>query len=273
MGAPFGKAAWGIEAGGETRVNVRADRVIVDTTDLTSRTIRAYTEEGGDAWEREVSGDFDNTPVRVLDKTVAILGEVEVEGSGLDKDRTDEQLTLLSQEDGSVIAEESGARVDDQGVIVLEGGTNALTEEGKVVPYEPVETPAITADSVAGIPLDPSIKTDGFISADILAIHRQLGISILFVTQGTPDVEFLFYGVDNESGKVAYELECPGYTATDGENNVAESSPNGKYGVHESIWMSATESKCFGGEDGQEQVEFTAIWMTPAPPTASPTKV
>jgi hypothetical protein len=260
VGKPFGDAAWSIEVSGDTRVTVRPDRVIVDTTGLTTRTIRAYTGEGKKAWEREVPGrNPEHVPVWVLDETVAILGEVETEGSGLDEDKTTQVLTLLSQEDGTEVAEEDSASVDAQGVIYKDDKSQALTEEGQLVDYEPVETFTINADSVAGIPLDPSIKTDGFIDAEILAINRRQGMAIFNVTREAPDMEFAFFGVDTETGKVAYELECQGYKHTDSENNVAESSPNGKYGVHESVWMTATEGKCFGGDYGQKSIEFTAV--------------
>lgn len=260
VGEPFGDAAWAVKFEDATaEVNTRPDRLIVYTSNI----IRAYTPDGKVDWSRKVPGD---TEVWVLDETVATLEEVTSEGSGLDQDQTAERITLLSQKDGSVVAEKDVARhstsVDRYGVIVFDDGKSALTEDGRTIDHEPrdsdLEWGGVGPVSVGGTPIDPSLRPSKVFAASILAIDRKQGLSVLSVTplpygESEPPI----YVVDTKTGQVVYELQCPDLLST-GEM-IARNSPNGKYGVAGPFWMSETEGKCFGGGDGQKTIEFSAV--------------
>ncbi|HMS48847.1 hypothetical protein [Candidatus Neomicrothrix sp.] len=263
VGEPFGDAAWAVKFEDATaEVNIRSDRLIV----YTSNTIRAYTPDGKEDWSREVPGD---TEVWVLDETVATLEEVTSEGSGLDQDQTAERITLLSQKDGSVVAEKDVARhstsVDRYGVIVFgsqdvfDDEQSALTEDGRTIDHEPQDSDSEGGPvSVGGTPIDPSLKPSTAFLANILAIDRKQGLSVLELTplpygESAPPI----YVVDTKTGQVVYELQCPDLLST-GEM-IARNSPNGRYGVAGPFWMSGTEGKCFGGGDGQKTIEFSAV--------------
>ena len=112
--------------------------------------------------------------------------------------------------------------------------------------------------SVGGTPIDPSLKPSTAFLANILAIDRKQGLSVLEVTplpygESAPPI----YVVDTKTGQVVYELQCPDLLST-GEM-IARNSPNGRYGVAGPFWMSETEGKCFGGGDGQKTIEFSAV--------------
>lgn len=258
VGAPFGDAVWRVEAEGSTRVNVRPDRLIVDSTTPASRTIRAFTADGKEKWDYSLSGDdVGSAEVWVLDETVAVLEEVTTEGSGLDKDQTNEQLTLLSQEDGTEITTEAAASVNEFGVVVFKDGESALTEEGETVAYKAPEykytddkqTPVYGIPPVE-FPIFQDLESDEYVEVEPLATGLKEDILIIYASAGG---ETTYYAVDTKAGRVAYELPC-----SSGLSSTLR-SPNGEYGVNGSIWMSETEGKCFGGGDGEKKIEFTAV--------------
>lgn len=286
VGEPFGQAVWSVDIGeGEKTVFVRPDRVFVDNLNLDTRTIHAYTSEGAEAWTYELSGHEypENAKIGVFDETVAVLEQVETEASGLDLAGTATRLTALSQEDGSVVAEEEisgdAFSINSFGSIVYWGeGEDTLsfvTETGEIVDVEAPDAQPNKAGLVNGIPFwidrsnhvntaswssreDLGLDQSEFIGAEVLAVDNRQGLLVLQVSSGV-GVDLSYYGVRAETGEVAYELSCPGYSHSDSQADIARNSPNGEYGVLESVWVSADEGQCFGGEDGQRSIELIAV--------------
>lgn len=286
VGEPFGQAVWSVDVGaGDKTVFVRPDRVFVDNLNLDTRTIHAYTSEGEEAWTYELPDHEypENAEIGVLDETVAVLEEVETEASGLDTASTVTRLTALSQEDGSVVAEEEipsdVLSINGFGSIVYWGESddtlNFVTETGEIVDVEAPNAQPDKAGFVNGIPFwidranhvntaswssreDLGLDQSEFIGAEVLAVDNRQGLLVLQVSSG-PQVDLSYYGVRAETGEVAYELSCPGHSHSDSQTNIARNSPNGEYGVLESIWMSADDGQCFGGEDGQRSIELIAV--------------
>lgn len=227
---------------------------------------------------REVPGD---TEVWVLDETVATLEEVTSEGSGLDQDQTAERITLLSQKDGSVVAEKDVARhstsVDRYGVIVFgsqdvfDDEQSALTEDGRTIDHEPQDSDSEGGPvSVGGTPIDPSLKPSTAFLANILAIDRKQGLSVLEVTplpygESAPPI----YVVDTKTGQVVYELQCPDLLST-GEM-IARNSPNGRYGVAGPFGCQRPKESALV-EATVRRRSSSVLSMTTALPTARPTK-
>src|SRR5690606_8733700 len=143
VGEPFGEAVWSVDVGeGEKTVTVRPDRVVVDRSLLgVSRAIQVYTLEGEEAWTHDLSDHEYPEAVSVATsrETVAVLTEREIEASGLDEARTVAVLTLLSLEDGSVVAEvefpEENPLFSDHGAVFFtdDDGVSYVTEDGEIV--------------------------------------------------------------------------------------------------------------------------------------------
>ncbi|GAB3650401.1 hypothetical protein [Glycomyces tarimensis] len=284
VGEPFGEAVWSVDVGpGESTVTVRPDRVVVDRLypDV-ARVIQAYTPDGDEAWTYDLSEHEypQHIPVAVLEETVAILEHAEIEASGLDEAQTVTELTLLSIEDGSVVAEiefPDSPEFTSFGSIVFHGddGIGFVTEEGEVIEVEAEYFRVTDAGLVRGAPfwLDkgnnlntqagtlselPGIEQPEISGMDVLAVDHRQGLLAVQVTHGAL-ADLAYYVVAVETGEIVYELSCSDYSHTDGTTDVARNSPNGEYVVHESIWMSATGGRCFGGGDGQRTVELRAV--------------
>ncbi|MEU6860640.1 hypothetical protein AB0B28_17420 [Glycomyces sp. NPDC046736] len=284
VGEPFGEAVWSVDVGdGEATVTVRPDRVVVDRVHLDmKRTIQAYTPEGAEAWTFEFSDHEypEHIPVAVLDETVAVLADREVEASGLDSARTVTELTLLSLDDGSVVAEvefPDGAMINNFGNVVFHGddGFGFATEDGQTTEVQADTFGIEAAGHAGGTPfwLDrsyllnteaggttevPGIERSDIANMEVLAVDGRQGLLAIEVTHG-PGAELAYFAVEVATGEVLYELSCPGFSHTQSESNMARTSPNGEYVVHESIWMSKAAGQCFGGDDGQRTVELVAV--------------
>ncbi len=283
VGEPFGDAVWSVDVGeGEATVTVRPDRIVVDRSHLdVTRAIQVYTPEGEEAWTHDLSEHQypENIPVEVLETTVAFLVDRESEGSGLDKAQTVTVLTLLSLADGSVVAEvelpDGGAVFNDHGGVVFhaDDGVGFVTEEGEIVEVEADVFSLQSAGLVHGAPFwvgrdyglnteagaiaVPGIDQSDIFGMDVLAVDRGQGLLAVRVSHGV-SVEVAYYAVEVATGQVAYEFDCADFWHTEGETNVARSSPSGEYTVHESIWLSADGGQCFGGGE-QRTVEFRAV--------------
>lgn len=285
VGEPFGEAVWSVDVGeGEKTVTVRPDRVVVDRSLLgVSRAIQVYTLEGEEAWTHDLSDHEypEAVSVATFRETVAVLTEREIEASGLDEARTVAVLTLLSLEDGSVVAEvefpEENPLFSDHGAVFFtdDDGVSYVTEDGEIVkrgddgfadgdhglvhgtPFW-VDRSHDLHTQAGGASEFPGVDRSDIIGMDVLAADHEQGLLAVQVTHDR-SFDFTYHAVEAATGEVLYEFDCPGYTHTQGETDVASNSPNGQYAVHESIWISATGARCFGGEDGQRTVELQAV--------------
>lgn len=292
VGKPFGDAEWSValDPSSTSVVDaVRPDRVIVTTTTGTgsnqAQTLHAYTDQGEEAWTHDVPQFAE---VGVLETSVAVLAKKEVEGSGLDTAKTVTELTLLSQDDGSVITEkelpDDTAGINDLGSIVYRSADDLdvlslVSEDGKVTELNADQTDVNDAGFVGDVPFwltkDNSAATnvlhggswtlsefpgidEEIFEMDVLAVDNRLGLIVVQAGHGATDA-LAYFAVRAETGEVAYEFDCPDYSHTNSSTNIANSSPDGEYGVHESIRLSASKARCFGGGDGQKSVELQTV--------------
>lgn len=286
VGEPFGQAVWSVDLGaGDKTVFVRPDRVFVDNLNLTTRTIHAYTPEGEEAWTYELPDHEypENAEIGVFEETVVVLEEVEAEASGLDIASTVSKLTALSQEDGSIVAEEeipSDALSINAFESIVQWGEREdtldfVTETGEIINVEAPNAQPDKAGLVNGIPFwidrsnhlntaswssreDLGLDQSEFIGAEVDAVDHRRGLLVVEVTSGL-GVERSYHVVRAETGEVTHELSCPGHSHSDSQTNVARNSPNGEYGVLESVWLAADGGQCFGGESGQRSIELIAV--------------
>ncbi|MFF2654345.1 hypothetical protein [Streptomyces sp. NPDC058045] len=284
VGKPFGDAVWTaristpsmgsvIKSRGAP-VAVRADRVLVEYQKFNTRAVQAFSDTGEKVWTHKLS---EHAQVLFLDKTVAVLEKGESKASGLDKPGQVTKVTLLSQADGSAVSEtEIPDTVATNGFATLayyEGeSVRVLSEAGK-----PLEAPGVSATKDVGligeIPFwrdedrnvttaswsagkDLGIDTSDLIESEVQAIDNKQGLMLLSVTSG-PRAERTFYGVKADTGK-AFEIDCPNARETDSFTDVTTNSPNGQYGVIDSVVLSGTEGRCLGGGE-QKDVKLTAV--------------
>jgi hypothetical protein len=280
VGEPFEEAVWSVKVslpstGGvvKTRdnpVKVRGDRLIVEYEELDgARGIVAFAPDGAPVWSHEVS---QMASIGVLDSTVAILQTETIEGSGLEKDTSTVTLTLLSQQDGSTVAEMQDPdlnrvkSISDFGEILVFGDPlryvsedGAIHEAGQYDPQVARGIPFIEDGLAEVVPLDPSIEElDDAFRTDIRAIARKQEVAILQIAYGATS-QYVTYAVNAESGDVIGKLDCNNAKHTDSDTNVAYSSPNGRYGVLEAYWISGDEVRCYAGDRDTRGVEFTAV--------------
>ena len=288
VGAPFGEAEWSIKADPsiDTTVDVRPDRLIVTTgsadTSAETQTVRAYTNKGEQAWTYKVP---QSAQLGVLDRTVAVLAKSEDKGSGLDKPHAVGKLTLLSQEDGSVVKEidipDGTATINEFGSIAFYGdsGLSFVDEDSKITTVKAERAGLNDGGLVAGVPFwlsknnsaspnvlnseswtlteVPGIAQKDIFEMSVLAVDNKLGLIVVQVGHGAT-AERSYFAVQAKTGKVAYALDCPGYSHSDSSTNTSRNSPNGQYGVLESLWLSESKGQCFGGGE-QKSVELFAV--------------
>ena len=265
----FGDAEWSVDIDGPSSIEVRPDRIIIDTAggssdsgpianpNSTDRTITALDAKGKEAWSQDFTGV---RSIDVLESTVAVEQWVTSEGSGLDKDQDVQTLTLFSLDDGSTVGQVEGGTVNDSGVVVAgDRSDKQLTEDGDLVDYVSGGNSLSSEDHLDGIPLDPNLQASEGVNAELIASDLSQDLAVLQMTGGAAADIINYYAVDRKSGEVAYQFDCPNYTHTDGNNDIAHNSPNGEYGVLESLWITSSEATCFGGGDTQETIAFTAV--------------
>lgn len=277
VGEPFEDAAWSVEVSlpdtgttVKTRdrpVHVRGDRLIVEHEGVDgSSGVVAFSSDGEQVWAHEIPETA--TVGGVLEETVAVFEDSETEASGLDRAERITELTLLSLEDGSVVAEvelpDSAVGVTDYGEIVYtDDGLKTVTEDGELHEAEEPEEEAV-GEALGGdrlvdpIPLDAAINPDDAFESEVRAIAKKQDVAVVQVGRGASP-EWSTYAVDARSGEVIDELECSNAEHTDGDTNVGRNSPNGEYSVLEAYWISADEVRCFAGDDDTKGVEFTAV--------------
>ena len=281
VGASFETASWSVKTRSDALVLVTADRLITDGPVRDGdRTITAWSSDGEQVWSHKISEGV--TDIRALSKTVAFVESREVKGTGLDKTRLGIVVTLLSLDDGEIVAEvempdatigqhgltftvkspEWGSTGSDGFILVNEDGTTREIDPGYVD----------DVDAVAGIPVwsDTSeLQTEswnarelGLGMSSIMVIDPGQGLLLLQDTSGRGDAD-TFSMVQAETGAILYTVSCPtnqygmGASGASGKTP-AVNSPNGQYSVAGSLAFSATESRCVGGGD-QQKVTLTAV--------------
>lgn len=281
VGAPFEDASWSLDARSDALVLVTPDRLITDGPVLDGAlAITAWSADGEQVWSHEISEGV--TDIRALSETVAFVERREVKGTGLDKTRLVIIVTLLSLDDGEIVAEvevpdseigrhgltfsiknpDWGSAGSDGFILVAEDGTTQEINPGY----------AEDVDAVASIPFwsnTSELQTESWNSRDlglgmssVMVIDPGQGLLLLQDTSGNGEAD-TFSMVQAETGAILYTVSCPtdqyGWGASGGnDGTLAQNSPNRQYGVAGRLTFSATESRCVGGGD-QQNVTLTAV--------------
>ncbi|EPH03220.1 hypothetical protein HMPREF1531_01277 [Propionibacterium sp. oral taxon 192 str. F0372] len=284
VGDNFGPAKWTLtrDPSHDEDVIVRPEQVVLATRSSEMITALAvYSSSGEPLWDLQLEQGVD---VQVLEKTVVMVDSKNVKSSTLDKDTRMSKITLLSLKDGSTQKEievpSDKVFTNDETIVFESDNTvNAIAWDGSVVNVDKAKLDRASPGKVSVVgttlfwPKDNS--ADALVSAnwtlqdfpnlpekevsaiDPLAIDNKLGLLIVQAMHGAAPKPS-YFAVKAETGEIAYELSCPGYSHSDASTNIARNSPNGKYGVMESIWISADKGRCIGGGE-QKEVELLAV--------------
>ena len=281
VGASFEDASWSVDARSDALVLVTPDRLITDGLVFDgARAITALSSDGEQVWSHEISEGV--TDIRALSETVALVERREVKSTGLDKTRLVIVVTLLSLDNGEIVAEVElpDAEIGRHGLTFTiknpdwgsagSDGFILVTEDGMTQEINPGY--AEDVDAVASIPFwsnSSELQTESWNSRDlglgmssVMVIDPGQGLLLLQDTSGTGDAD-TFSMVQAETGAILYTVSCPtdqyggGASGASGRTT-ARNSPNGQYSVAGRLTFSATESRCVGGGD-QQNVNLTAV--------------
>ncbi|MFT4189123.1 MAG: hypothetical protein QM621_11150 [Aeromicrobium sp.] len=292
VGEAFGEAVWSVEADIDYtdvdldrptsmnnglldhRLHVAGDRIVALVDDATR--LQAWTADGEEAWSHPITSDVSSPwptgQIRWMNETVAIVEDREGEGSGLDKDTVTTHLTLLSLDDGSVVAE-----ADFGGWVLAEYGLAFGPETREASPGEGFVVVAEDG-SQRVVPADLSTATLRGVVDDVAVwdVHETLGdyytvsekwnartaeldartpIFIESVDQARGLLMTDAAAFDVHTGERRFDLpSCHRHSHT----SPLVHSPGGEYGVWDNNWTSTTAHRCVG-EAEQRGVTLTAV--------------
>lgn len=286
VGEAFREPVWSVQVEAEPiQPLVTGDHVVA----IVHGEVRAWDAKGTEAWQVPIpdKGE-DSEPVlrQVSSEVVAVVTTGESEGQGLSESGYAAGVTLINlasgeTEDVEITDEANTPALADSGLaFMLSDGTGVVvSSSGKKqkipgiattsgppndadldVPLVVVgETPiwATATGTEAGIGYTTGSWSTGDLdllehafSSTIEGVDQGLGLVIV----GSHAREHAYAVVDAASGKILSKIDCspsPFGTASD--------SPNNEYGAVGSLLLSKSEARCVGGDEGEQNVRFTAI--------------